>query len=310
MGAPAIRDLDDALGRADAAAARLRELSEPSAGEGGSPRARELHVVTCLYDTAHHDLEALTRGRLSEAEEVAAALPGWSVSFTIVDDAPAADGRCVANVVAELLAARTAPVVRLGSLTLPERGPADQKGRALRHGLADRLERGGASDLFAYVNFNRKVHLRQLISVLEPILRSGHAASFATRAPEEGGAVHGAGAAGRLKSRVYNALVRLRLPPLRGWRDTNAPMKVFTAPALRHLLAVARVDDVSFDSEWLLALCAGGFSVGRAPVIWRQESGSRPPWGAVPRVLRSLGAQRRRWLRGAYEASAASREAG
>ncbi len=105
-----------------------------------------------------------------------------------------------------------------------------------------------------------------------------------------------------MKSRAYNRIARLLLPTLSLYRDTNAPLKLARAAAIRHLLAVARVDDVCFDTEWLIAFHEAPFRVSVRPVVWAQESGSRPPWRAALGAMVSLWQQRRRWRHGDYQA--------
>ena len=105
----------------------------------------------------------------------------------------------------------------------------------------------------------------------------------------------GAGKLGRVKSRGFNLLTRTILPPLSRFRDTNAPMKVFSADAARILVAEGRNPNVTMDCEWLMILHKRRVRVSAFPVVWTQRPGSRPPWHLIPASVRDLVTIRRRW---------------
>jgi hypothetical protein len=228
-------------------------------------------------------------------------LPGLSWHFLIVDDS--CEGRMEAVERGFKLARQGCPDP-LGTLEVipllregrPQR-KQDRKGLAIRRGFVHLLlnaeQRWSA---LAYINLNLKVHMNQLPSVLLPVLLEQSDVSIGTRCPGEGGAVLGAGPTGRLKSIVYNILASGCFPILKSFADTNAPVKIGNSAAIRHLIQVAQVEDVSFDTEWLLAFVEGRFPVQKIGIVWQQIHGSQPPWDAIPKVLLSLIRQRRRWL--------------
>jgi hypothetical protein len=78
-------------------------------------------------------------------------------------------------------------------------------------------------------------------------------------------------------------------------------MKGFNRAAARHLLAVARLDHVTLDVEWLTVAHAGGWRVRRFPIGWRQRPGSHPPWHLVALSLRDVMRVRRWWKQGRYQ---------
>lgn len=259
-------------------------------------------VVCCLYDTAFEDLSMQVEAKLRQVHQCFAGWPQFDWALLVVDD----DGRHEAEIRAafeRVQRSLACPESACRRLSLPSvvdidlSIQRDRKGLALLRGFQSLISEGW--ELFLYVNLNLKVHFSQAALLIERVLQSQKPV-FGTRAFSEGGGVYGAGGLGRLKSVVYNQILACLLPPLAGFMDTNAPMKLLPRAALKHLLRVARVEDVSFDSEWCLALLEGGFDIETQGVVWQQRAGSQPPWDAVLRVLASVFKQRQRWLRGHY----------
>jgi len=149
-----------------------------------------------------------------------------------------------------------------------------------------------------YLNLNLKVDA-QLSSVgVEAVSTNEADVAVGSRAQNDGGLVVGAGALGRVKSRVYSRIARTALPTLAQYVDTNAPVKVFSAAAAAHLVQHARLDDVTLDCEWLLLSQTAGFRMCRFPIAWIQRTGSRPPWHLIALSLRDMWRLRRRWIAG------------
>jgi hypothetical protein len=290
--------LEEALERAAGAAARLRDVTPPVRRPAERPC---LGLVSCLYDTAYRPLDAQILTRVQQLARASRAA-GWRFHYVIVDDSRGARARL--EIERGLDQARamgftdTVGVAR--RLALDDASDRDQKGRALLAGFRSLLDRDPCA-LYGYANLNNKVHLGQLPSLLEAFDQDAAEVVIGTRDPREGGVVEGAGVTGRLKSRAYNRIAHLLLPPLGPYRDTNAPLKLARAAAIRHLLTVARVDDLCFDTEWLIAFHEARFRVSTRAIVWTQEHGSRPPWRAVFKALTSLWQQRRRWRHGDYQ---------
>ncbi|MDF1666142.1 MAG: hypothetical protein P1V97_30580 [Planctomycetota bacterium] len=258
-------------------------------------------VVTCLYDTGFSSLKRQIKARVKQIANALDDIPLLSWLFLLVDDGP---GDQSDEIAAALKACQDTLKIKQGTLEcIPlfpngrPRNKRDRKGWAIRHGFQHLITEQPGWDALTYINLNLKVDMAQLPTVLKPVLFHECDVAIGTRSPGEGGCVLGAGFAGRLKSVVYNSLATSALPPLKPYADTNAPVKIGSEAAIRHLLDVARVEDVSFDTEWVLAFLEGGFEIETIGVIWSQLKGSRPPWTSVPKVLLSLVDQRRRWLR-------------
>lgn len=274
-----------------------------SALDAGAALPARVGVVCSLYDTGFEDLAQQVQSRSAQLRDALAPFPELAWTLLVVNDSEADQTEQAAAIDAGFAALEDKPEsARLERLDFFGPAGIDRKGAAIRRGFRHLLDGGDdpPAELLAYINLNLKVDLAQLPIALAPFLDPDVDVVIATRAPKEGGGVVGAGALGRLKSIVYNRMARLALPPLAPFSDTNAPLKIGRAAAIDHLLRVARVEDVSFDTEWVLAFVEGGFRIEKAPVVWKQRAGSRPPWGAIPRVVASLRDQRRRWRSGEF----------
>ena len=113
------------------------------------------------------------------------------------------------------------------------------------------------------------------------------AAVVGTRSPNEGGAHIGQGWLGDRKTEVFVRLAHALFPSLREFADVNAPLKMMRRKGAERIVEHGRIDGIAFDCEWLLLLQKEG-SLQKIPIEWRQQTGSRPPYGQLPRVLRDL----------------------
>ena len=199
----------------------------------------------------------------------------------------------------EELNRRSAPVSGDGDEA--RRPGVSKEGPAL--GIERILRERPQVDAVVYLNLNLKVHAALAAPGIAAVLAGRCAVAVGSRAEEDGGLVIGAGGLGRLKSRAYSRLARTLLPPLCGFIDTNAPVKIFNAQAARALVATAQIDEVTLDCEWLMIMHVQGFEMGRFPIAWVQREGSRPPWHLIPLSIRDLFRIRRRWKRGGLTAS-------
>lgn len=261
----------------------------------------ELALVTCSYDTAFEPVAAQVEGKVEELLSVFPLMGPLRFSLLVVNDAQPRRREAFARGVEEGFrrcprALQDEGRLLLRPLLTGTPGRFGLKGLALREGMLRALSR--SPDVVGYVNLNRKVHAAQVATGLRALLDDGLDAAIGSRAAIDGGAQEGAGALGRLKSRVYNRLARSALPPLMGFLDTNAPMKLFRREAAKAVATCARLDGVSFDCEWLMILHEHGFRMGRFPVRWVQRRGSRPPWPVVASMVGDLARLRRAWHAG------------
>ena len=258
----------------------------------GAPAAR-VAVVTTSYDTAFEPIVDQVQQKL---DELARLFDGTAIDWTlwIVDDLPphAGFGAAVRSI--------THPNLRCVPIRSRHPAPGGFKGRAVLDGMQAALDADPALAALVYVNLNLKVDARQMGVGLRRLLDDVADVAIGSRAPEDGGVVIGAGELGRVKSRIFAAIARAALPPLEGYGDTNAPMKLFNGPAARHLLKVARLDHVTLDVEWLTAMHAGEWRVTRFAIGWRQRPGSSPPWHLIALSLRDVARVRRWWRAGRY----------
>lgn len=257
-------------------------------------RPYRVGFVTCSYDTAFEPIAQQVHRKLEQLARTFPADGPVRPSLWVVDDLPAASGfgRAVESAFAgrpELADDRHLLPMR----SAPQR-PGGLKGRALLDGFAAAIEHG--ADAVIYLNLNLKVDATHAAPAVEALRGDGYHAAIGTRAPEEGGTVLGAGFSGRLKSRGFNRLTGLVLPPLRRYRDTNAPLKAFDRETARSLVERARNPNVTMDCEWLLLLHELQRRVFVYPITWRQRPGSRPPWHLVVRSTLDLFELRNRYL--------------
>ncbi|MGK0362051.1 MAG: hypothetical protein ACI9U2_004371 [Bradymonadia bacterium] len=258
----------------------------------GAAGAR-IAIVATSYDT---DFEPIADQVQQKLDELVGLFDGTAIDWTlwIVDDRPAATGFGAAVQVVEHPRLRCVPIRSRGP------APGGFKGRAVLDGMQAALDADPATAALVYVNLNLKVDARQMGVGLRRVLDDDVDVAIGSRAPGDGGVVIGAGDLGRIKSRIFAGIARAALPPLDGYGDTNAPMKLFNAAAAMHLLRVARLDHVTLDVEWLTAMHAGGWRVVRFPIGWRQRPGSSPPWHLIALSLRDIARVRWWWKKGRY----------
>ncbi|MEL6548065.1 MAG: hypothetical protein AAFQ82_25795 [Myxococcota bacterium] len=239
---------------------------------------RPLTFVTCGYDTTFADLEQQVYRKLAQIQATYHDALPWRL--LIVDDLP---HRHRLSDAAQRAARRLGVADRLllEDANAPRLEDGRHKGASLIQGfqsaLGDRPE-----TTIVYVNLNLKVHAGFSAPGVLRVWNEGHDAAIGTRAREEGGYVRGAGRLGRAKSAGFNSLVASVLPAIGRYRDTNAPMKVFSPRAAALLASEAVNSHITMDVEWLLLLHREGMDPVRYPVVWTQRPGSRPPWNRVP----------------------------
>ncbi|MEM6732847.1 MAG: hypothetical protein AAF658_14915 [Myxococcota bacterium] len=233
--------------------------------------------LTCGYDTVFTSLEHQVYRKLAQLEVAYGDEVEWSL--VIVDDLP---GRFRLSENALWAAERLGlqPKLRLIQSVEPRHPDGRNKGASLAQGLRDLANDG--HDAVVYCNLNLKVHAAFSAPGLALILEQGHGAAIGTRSPEEGGYARGAGSLGRAKSVGFNTLVSTVLPELSRYRDTNAPMKVFSRAATSVLAERATLSHITMDCDWLMILHREGLDPIRFPIVWTQIPGSAPPWGRVP----------------------------
>jgi hypothetical protein len=254
-----------------------------------SERALRVAFVACSYDT---DFEPVESQVAAKCDQIARSFPaGGPVSWVlwvVDDDANHPDFGAAAR------RASVADGVQIRTLSLAHRPAGGAKGRAILAGFRTALEEDPALDALVYINLNLKVDAQLAATGIRRIVEGADAA-IGTRSSSRGGRVVGAGRLGRVKSIAFNRLVTGLLPQLRGWRDTNAPMKVFAPSAARLLFENAVIPRVTLDVEWLTLLRAAQARVEPFGVVWTQRPGSSPPWHLVLRAAADVVIIRRRW---------------
>lgn len=254
----------------------------------------ELHVVLTSYDTSFEPIAAQVATKLEELRSVFPAHGPVNVHVRIVDDASAKStfGREVDRAFA---AARRGPAAGMELVREPlfygSPGPWGRKGLALREGFLSALDAG--ADVVVYANLNLKVHAAQIATGLALLVDGALDAAIGSRADDDGGRAVGRNRLGELKSDLYSQAVHAVFPELAGYRDQNAPLKLFSRRAARVICERARIDDLAHDVEWLLFLEEAGLAIGRFPILWQQRRGSRPPFGAIGSMLNDLRGLRR-----------------
>lgn len=280
----------------------LMDAARQAAGMLGRelPALRRVAFVTSSYDTAFEPVAGQVRARIMQLRDAYGTGGPLSWSLWVVDDL--GEDSIFSTAVQDGFSCEPV-LLRQGRVRLVPLGsgaarPGGVKGKALRDGMAAALAEPGGQDALVYINLNLKVDAVLSAPGLATVLAGASDVAIGTRARRDGGVVVGAGAAGRAKSIAWNLLVRAMLPELAGWYDTNAPVKIFTPAAARHLIDRARIDSVSMDAEWLLLMQRAGFRLSRFPVAWVQRQGSRPPWHLVTGCFRDVLAIRKRFTRG------------
>jgi hypothetical protein len=278
---------------------RLNRAAQQAAATIVKP-ARVIFVA-CSYDTSFEPVDVQVKGRIEQLIETFGVDGPVIWSLWIVDDLPRERGfsAAVENAYGSYpsLVHQGRLFVRKMTGVMPEQ--AGLKGRALIEGMSMALDETDSPDAVVYLNLNLKVDAGLTATGVSMVLAGECGAAIGSRARADGGVVVGAGRAGRLKSRAYSRLARSLLPPLDGFEDTNAPVKVFSADAARRLVRMAVIEHVTLDCEWLMIMKAGGVTMRRFPIAWIQRPGSRPPWHLIPMSIRDLVRIRRRWLAGA-----------
>ncbi len=261
-------------------------------------RAIEVAFVACSYDTAMEPVEDQVAAKVAQLQE-AFGLDGpvrWSL--WIVDDLPPG-ARFSARVEAgfERCPGLLLEQDRLRCVPLTSAKPtrAGLKGQALLDGMSGALDEG--AEILVVINLNLKVRAELAATGLRAMIEGGWDACIGSRAAVDGGQVTGAGKLGRAKSIGFNRYVRGMLPELDRYKDTNAPMKIFSANAARCLIHKATIQTVTMDAEWLLLLHRNGFDVTVFPVAWAQRPGSRPPWAMIPACALDVARIRAMWSR-------------
>ena len=285
------------------AATLRREARDDAAGLIGHLReaGRTVRVafVTSSYDTAFEPLDSQVHGKLAQVDEAFGTNGPVDWSLWIVDDRPASAGFGAA---ARAACRSAPPALRHRAHIIPIRTlaprPSGLKGRAILDGMRSALDQSPPPDAIVYVNLNLKVDAAYAATGLRYVLQYGGDAAIGSRSHVDGGLATGAGALGRLKSRVFNALSHAALPPLGDYRDTTAPMKVFSRDAATHLIGLAREPHATMDAEWLLLMHAPPRRISRFAIEWIQRAGSHPPWGLVGRSVWDLIQMRKYWQAG------------
>ena len=255
--------------------------------------------VTCSYDTAFEPVADQVEEKIRQLSAAFGVDDAVEWSLWIVDDLPpeADFGAAVRDGFARAPAAlRDQARLRCVPMSSRPPRPGGLKGRALLDGMVAALS--WAPDLVVYLNLNLKVDARFSAVGVASVVKGRLDVAIGSRAEVDGGVVAGAGTFGRIKSRVYSRVARTALPPLGDYVDTNAPVKVFSAQAARHLVTYARLDEVTLDCEWLLLCQTAGFRMGRFPIAWIQRAGSPTPWHFIASSLRDVWRVRRRWAGG------------
>jgi hypothetical protein len=267
---------------------RLLRCAQADA-ESVASRGARVAFVTCGYDTAFEPVAHQVSGKCRQIDQVFPV--GGAVQWTlwVVDD-----DLDQPNFAQSVLGAPVPRGTRVEVLPLRNRAAGGQKGRAILAGFAAALEDDPSLDAVVYVNLNLKVDARLAATGVRHIL-GGADAAVGTRSRRRGGAVYGAGTMSRVKSVVFNRLVRACLPALQAWEDTNAPMKVFSAECARLLSQSAVIPRVTMDVEWLTLLSAWNHRVVPYPVVWTQRQGSRPPWHLAVRSAADIVKVRLLW---------------
>ncbi len=268
---PSLEHLDQLFSNSREAARRLRS----------GPPVR-VAFVACSYDTAFEPPADQVEEKIHQLQEAFGIDEGVEWSLWVVDDLPAEIGFTHAVEVGfSRVDPRLRQAARLRCLPMHSEvpRPGGLKGRALLDGMGAALEADPV--VVVYLNLNLKVDALLSAVGIEAVSADRADVAVGSRARGDGGLAVGAGALGRVKSRVYSRIARTALPPLAQYVDTNAPVKVFSAAAAAHLVAHARLDDVTLDCEWLLLSQTAGFRMCRFPIAWIQRAGSRPPWHLI-----------------------------
>jgi hypothetical protein len=276
----------------------ILEAERLSAGLDGTKRVA---FISCSYDTSFEPVEDQITEKVDQLIETFGLDEKIHWSLWVVDDLPEEEGfgRAVQHGFSAL-SERLGSDSRLKLLKLKTAKPVagGLKGRALLDGMEAALKNDPGLSAVVYINLNLKVDAGLSTLGLKQVLCDGFDAAIGTRSPEKGGLVIGRGIAGNLKSRVFNLLVRMLLPPIKTYYDTNAPMKVYNPAAAGLLVRSAVLPTVSMDCEWLMLLHLNGYQAACFPIAWVQRFGSRPPWYMILSCFRDVLKLRKRWKQG------------
>jgi hypothetical protein len=282
---------------------RLKEQAVKEAEKLGGrlDETKRVAFIACSYDTSFESVKKQVVEKVDQLVKAYGLNGKVSWSLWLVDDLPAVAGfsRAVQdgfNAVSNKLGEEG----RLKLIKMRSEKPMSSglKGRALLDGMFAALEDDPGLAALVYMNLNLKVDACFSAEGLRQVLCEGFDAAIGTRSPEKGGLVIGRGIAGNLKSRFFNFLIRMLLPPIKTYYDTNAPMKVYNPEAAGLLVRSAVLPTVSMDCEWLMLLHLNGYQVARFPIAWVQRFGSRPPWHMILPCFMDILKIRKRWKLG------------
>ena len=262
---------------------------------------KRVAFIACSYDTSFESVQKQVVDKVEQLVKTYGLNGKVRWSLWLVDDLPGV--ACFSHAVQDGFNAVSNKLGEEGRLKLikirsEKSMPSGLKGRALLDGMFAALEDDPGLAALVYMNLNLKVDACFSAEGLRKVLCEGFDAAIGTRYPEEGGMAMGRGMAGNMKSRVFNALVRLFLPPINCYYDTNAPLKIYSPSAAKMLVRFAKIHTVSMDSEWLMLLHLNGYKVARFPIVWAQRFGSRVPWHMIPSCIMDVLKIRKWWKRG------------
>ena len=265
-----------------------------------SAAQKRVAFVATSYDTAFESVSDQVDARINELIDTFGVDGPIKWSFWIVDDLPVSETftESILNGFDRHPDVRDQGRLHCLRLTSARRTIEGLKGRALLDGMSAALASESDLQAVVYVNLNLKVHVAYAAFGLVPVLDNRCDVAVGSRWSGDGGMALGGGSLGHIKSRVYSRIARTALPPLMGYVDTNAPMKIFSKKAAKVLIARARIDHVTFDCEWLMIAQSAGLRLFRFPLAWIQRPGSSPPWHYIPRALYDVWRIRRRWRSG------------
>jgi hypothetical protein len=283
--------------------ARLKEkaILEAERLRGRLDETRRVAFIVCSYDTSFESVEDQVVEKVEQLVKTYGLNGKIRWSLWVVDDLPDGAGfsRAVQdgfNALSERLGSDSR--LKLLNLKTAKSVAGGLKGRALLDGMEAALKNDPGLSAVVYINLNLKVDAGLSAMGLKQVLCDGFDAAIGTRSPEKGGLVIGRGIVGNLKSRFFNFLVRMLLPPIKTYYDTNAPMKVYNPAAAGLLVRSAVLPTVSMDCEWLMLLHLNGYQVARFPIAWVQRFGSRPPWHMILPCFMDILKIRKRWKLG------------
>jgi len=283
--------------------ARLKEqaLLEAEKLRSCLDEPKRIAFVACSYDTSFESVEDQVVGRVDQLVRTYGINGKVRWSLWVVDDLP--NEKAFSSAVQNGFNAVRNKLCEEGCLKLIKMRsekpmPGGLKGRALLDGMAAAFENDPGLDAVIYINLNLKVDVGFSVRGLRKVLCEGIDAAIGSRSSRDGGIAEGRGVAGNFKSLVFNALVRILLPPINCYYDTNAPLKIFSPRAAALLIRRSKILTVSMDCDWLMLLNLNGCKISRFPIVWSQRPGSRVPWHMIPPCFMDVMNIRKRWKQG------------